>query len=457
MLTLHTLARPMDDWTLETLQRDPRQPLSALQGNILRGHGRFYAAHLLLHFHPGRHAAVTQWLRTLAVQLTTAQQQLEETRQSRGLFRAFFLSAHGYAYLDSAFPRRNPGLHDTAFRAGMKAARHRLNDPLPQTWEPGYQQDIHAMLLLAADDPVALHHDTDLWCASLQPHTTVCAIEHGQAMLNAHGDRVEHFGYADGLSQPLFFQSDLARLKRHGERLDIWNPGAGPQIALVPDPYARQEGACGSYFVFRKLEQRVRAFKAMEQRLARVLQLTGEAAERAGALVVGRFEDGTPIVLQDTDGRRTNSFTYADDPDGQRCPWQAHIRKINPRQPGIPVIVRRGITYGTRSAESHEAASLSTLPTDGVGLLFMCYQRAIAPQFEFLQAALANNPAFPIKQAPGIDPLIGQPGSQGVGWHRWPNAAGHLQQRPVNFYDFVRLKGGEYFFTPSLPSLHQMG
>jgi Dyp-type peroxidase family len=287
-------------------------------------------------------------------------------------------------------------------------------------------------------------------------------MEHGKVLRNAQDKSIEHFGYADGLSQPLFFESDLEWEKQQGERTHLWDPdrekthlwdpGAGPNIALVPDPYGREGCDSGSYLVFRKLEQNVRAFKRWEYSLARALGLTGEDAKRAGALAIGRFEDGTPVVLQPTDGWPTNSFTYDEDPDGVRCPLQAHIRKVNPRQPGIPRIVRRGIPYGERKKEPKNKSRLQELPTDGVGLLFMCYQKSIAKQFEVLQYALANNPRFPAKQAPGIDPLIGQPGSDGVGQHKWPAhwKEPRERQKPFDFHGFVTLKGGEYFFAPSI-------
>jgi hypothetical protein len=42
--------------------------------------------------------------------------------------------------------------------------------------------------------------------------------------------------------------------------------------------------------VFRKLEQNVRRFKQVEEDPADALELTGDDRERAGAMIVGRFE-----------------------------------------------------------------------------------------------------------------------------------------------------------------------
>ena len=82
----------------------------------------------------------------------------------------------------------------------------------------------------------------------------------------------------------------------------------------------------------------------------------------------------------------------------------------------------------------------------------MCYQRNITQQFEVLQGLYANDPRFPGEQQPGIDPIIGQPGGNGAGQlkcpARWNDP--REQHKRVDFHNFVTLKGGEYFFAPSI-------
>lgn len=61
---------------------------------------------------------------------------------------------------------------------------------------------------------------------------------------------------------------------------------------------------------------------------------TQPLGELAGALLVGRFEDGTPVTFQGADGLDDpvpNNFDYRGDMAGARCPFFAHIRKTNPR------------------------------------------------------------------------------------------------------------------------------
>jgi deferrochelatase/peroxidase EfeB len=240
------------------------------------------------------------------------------------------------------------------------------------------------------------------------------------------------------------------------------------------------------------LEQNVREFKRAERdALASTLQLTGEEAERAGAMVVGRFEDGTPVTLQKgpgTDDPVLNNFNYKDDAAGSRCPFHAHVRKVNPRtspsaagdlpfDPGSERsrrITRRGITYGHRTRESLETDELDQLPSGEVGLLFMCCQASLANQFEFMQGAWANNADFPpgqpvAGQPPvGVDPVIGQetgnppaPPTAPRVPQQWPTEWGEedFQKRPkaqFAFGGFVRMLGGEYFFVPSLPFLTEI-
>ena len=464
MVSLHELTEPVYYGTLKNLQETPQKPLESLQGNILRLHGRDRSVHIFLRFRHGRRTDVKRWIMKLAERITSAQQQLDETEQYRRykipgrLFMSFFLSANGYRYLYPD-PQGKLRFNDEAFLHGMKAAQHRLNDPPQEAWEKGYQNNIDAMVLLADDNESSLLLEAGWLVDGVKAHAEICAVEHGRVMRNRQEYAVEHFGFADGVSQPLFFQNDLERERQQGNGTNVWNSGAGPDLVLVQDPYGRPGYDSGSYLVFRKLEQHVRGFKECEQKLAKALGLAGEEAKRAGALVVGRFEDGTPIVLQPTTGRPDNNFTYDRDPDGGRCPLQAHIRKVNPRQKGIPRIVRRGITYGERGKEPQDNPSLEELPNKDVGVLFMCFQKNIAQQFELLQYLWANDPRLPRGQEPGIDPIIGQLGGNGAGRQKWPARwnAPRAEHKSFNFHGFVTLKGGEYFFAPSIHFLKNIG
>ena len=138
-------------------------------------------------------------------------------------------------------------------------------------------------------------------------------------------------------------------------------------------------------------------------------------------------------------------------------PFHAHIRKANQRGANAALglteerkrrIVRRGIPYGT----------LVSTPGE-VGLLFQAFQGDIWRQFEFIQRTWVDNPNFPEFQIiPGLntgdDALIGQHPRAVQRWPRdWGRSGRFIGRRLFNFGGFVRLRGGEYFFVPSLPFL----
>ena len=140
------------------------------------------------------------------------------------------------------------------------------------------------------------------------------------------GQHIEHFGYVDGRSIPAFLREDIDKETSR----DHWDPSAPLSLVLTPDPMADEEDSFGSCFVFRKLEQNVSGFSAGVQALAATL---GIAPELAGAYVVGRFKDGTPVTRRATPGLEDiNDFDYqATDRQANRCPFHAHIRKADPR------------------------------------------------------------------------------------------------------------------------------
>lgn len=439
--------------------------LSDLQGNILKGHGRHAARLLFLQF--GRDVARAKtFVRDISTLIISAQEQLRQAdayklvKLSGGPFVAFYLSFEGYGALnlEALAPP------DATFREGMKSRGGDLNDPAVENLDRGYRGPLHALVLIAGDPD-----DKTSWTSSavddletkilnlLGGAGKVVASEAGRAIFNAGGGGLEHFGYVDGRSQPLLLKEDVEREKSEGG-IDVWDPKFPLSQVLVKDPGSSSPAAFGSYFVFRKLEQNVKAFKKAEEGLG---ALAGNG-ELAGATIVGRWEDGTSIELFGHDGEVnpiSNNFTYAGDPNGARCPIHGHVRKTNPRGEsatrfGIPlkserdhIMARRGIPYGRRVS----TVDPKDEPEGGVGLLFMAYQSDIANQFEFTQISWANNDAF-LAPGTGLDPIIGQGGSSVLRHPKaWNDpAAGSVDQ---GFGGFVTMKGGEYFFAPARSTL----
>ena len=444
------LTKPLDDIVISTQEKNF---LRDLQANILKGHGREHVALVFLSVEDVTKARV--FLHNF--QVTSAFQQLEEAKQFKttrapgGVVRLAFLSQAGLVAFGHGPKFTSFGL----FAGGMAADTAVLDSGSTASWQAELKKPVHAMLLVAYHDATDLARIVAKLVSDLENPTSgfeVVFVQEGRAYKNGDREGIEHFGYVDGRSQPLMLKSEI-----NAEPRTVYDPAAPLAQFLIPDPL--HAAGQGSFFVFRKLEQNVAGFKHAEDALATTLGMVGADRERAGAQVVGRFEDGTPLTLKPAEGGVPvlNDFDYTTDPGG-RCPMHAHIRKSNPRGSspgGLPFdksvqMARRGITYGCRMQDP-DSKEFVDQPNDGVGLLFMSYQASIEKQFHFMQTAWVNNPGFP-QAGVGIDPVIGQGASSLP--QTWPPIYGSTAGGvPSLFRGFVTLKGGEYFYAPSLSGL----
>jgi Dyp-type peroxidase family len=472
------LKRPIA-WKRWQIDRTVRRLLTSLQANIVKGHGRDHTVNMFWSFQGADTSRLRSVIRHLGASMPSALEQLQATEsfkatgQSGGPVLCFFLRPGGYTALGAA--DKSPT--DEIFTAGMQArgpgSAFKINDPELTSWQTGFQNPIDALLLVAADSATLAKQEATHWRNHLQQAgATLLGEEDGSAikrMVAENPEGVEHFGYVDGRSQPLFLAEDVEREPRAH-----WDPAFPPSQFLVNDPGDDEPTSFGSFFVFRKLEQNVAGFKNQEKKLAAELGLSGGPfEERAGALIVGRFEDGSPVVLDPmpTDMPPINDFNFQHDPAGGRCPFHSHIRKVNPRgesplhlatdfgfastvrQERAHIMARRGITYGTRIFDK-DKNDFTDEPSEGVGLLFMAYMANIENQFEFSQATWANNPAF-VTANVGIDPVIGQaPAPVPDPPIKVPVTDGWSgKTAEFGFEEFVKMKGGEYFFAPSIDFL----
>lgn len=403
-----------------------------VQGNILRKHGRPFAAHVFVAFGEERHA-IREWIASFA---RTAIASCADELAGRGhaVFHSLLISAAGYRALGVEPPP------DRSFRDGMKGAA--LNDPPRDEWEEPFRDEVHAMVLVAARDRGAV----DAAVGALAPLRALCtrfAVQHGAELPGG----IEHFGFVDGISQPIFIDEDVEAVRARKAGKLLWDPATPLHVVLARDPHGAGEESYGSYFVMRKLHQDRAVFEGGLREMAEALGVTDEMA---GAMVVGRFKDGTPLAVSKSAGAGpVNDFDFSDDVEGAKCPFASHVRRVNPRSELDHVahtpdwqnrIARRGIPYGS--------------PGDAdVGLLFMCYQSDIGQQFEIIQGNWCNFPHFPVLRA-GRDPLVGQRNT-------WDESAGQKWSAPkedgsFSTFDFpqcVTMRGGEYFFAPSLSFL----
>jgi deferrochelatase/peroxidase EfeB len=276
-------------------------------------------------------------------------------------------------------------------------------------------------------------------------------------------NRLAHFGYADGLSQPTIEGGpptglpDKMPVAPAGEFL-LGYPSQHVDYSY-PVPTPDVLGRNGSFAAFRMLAQDVDAFAEL---LSVQSYRTGLSEELIAAKMCGRWRNGTPLVLSpDNDaptpaiaGDQLNDFDYVTDARGHACPVGSHIRRMYPRGSRIAGngghqhrIVRRGLTYGPPYDPSR--------PHDGTdrGLLGLFIGVSLRDQFEFLMAEWANDGLF----APGLgrsrDPLLGA-NDDAAGTFSIPSLDGSS-----TLTDLPRLtttRGGAYCFLPSLSAIRYL-
>ncbi|HEV7650433.1 MAG TPA: hypothetical protein VGP26_19985 [Actinophytocola sp.] len=479
------------------------------QGNIIRAHGRDRSRHLFVRFGSNITGA-KKWLAAAGrLWVTSAMEQWEQSRaraaeiaaartipeprgeaetldaidQNSKLFVNVMLSAKAYEALGV---KKSMPKGDRSFQLGARheKTRYKLNDPPLEEWDENFNQDFHVLVIVAHDNEVALKNAARQVVDSVREFDagTVVHEEIGHVMRGAarrgeaKGPVIEHFGFRDGVSNPLFFQKDIAAADKEKVRGGVTDPRysdpfASLNLALLPDPGAT-EGGCGSYFVYRKLQQDVIAFKRDLEVLAKRLRAAAEIPREsldyyrdlAGAYIFGRFADGTPVTEQSFPGLgAVNKFDYGSDTNGTRCPFVSHARKTNPRGDMKNIkqaslsdersrrIVRRAINYGPHT--------LTPKPGDDVGLLFLCAQSSIEKQFEFMRHIWCDQKDFPLVGT-GMDPTIGHSKDDEKHFQTWPRKYGEDTKdngiKDFSIGPWVTLRGAEYFFVPSLSFLRSL-
>lgn len=489
-----------------------------LQGGVIKNYGRQYSLYIFIQFAENKVSEVKEWIRDeIASSVTSTQKQLKDTKTYREtkqenptgeLCKNFFLSTGGYSSLGfDPNNSNNEGANiDDSFKDGMKMDwedKYSLKDPPDDYWynPPGKwdfggndENQIDALILLAHDDLAELKQEAETLIDKWEKLESgkVVACEAGYALKDKNHQTIGPFGFADGISQPLFLKHDYERYKETHDTSQ-WNPFASLNLVLVKDPFG-ESYSYGSYCVLQKLETNYELF---EQKIDELAQTLGSDRDRAGALVFGRFKDGTPIALSNEsnqDGDR-HSFNYADDPNGSKCPLHAHIRKVNPRHDKDKDelaedrrtknrIFRAGTTYfdNPNARQTKDSSilqqclnklnyfdevnkqSLEENIASISGLLFVCFQKSISEQFSTLQREWADDARFPRERERGedkyLDPVIGHHlnsnRQQSPDPQEWQKQWNEMQFSPYSFYGCIKEKGGEFFFMPSISFLKSL-
>ena len=199
----------------------------------------------------------------------------------------------------------------------------------------------------------------------------------------------EPFGFRDGISHPAVEGSGIPGTNprdpplKAGEFVLGYRDETG-MFPAIPKPDIL--GRNGTYVVFRKLHQRVGAFRQYLKANSSSL----EEEQLIAAKMMGRWRSGAPLALcperddpeLGADPQRNNNFLFQDtDPKGFNTPIGSHIRRMNPRDTlgdstkvNLHRMIRRGTNYGPPLPDG-------VLEDDGVdrGLIFVFIGSSSSP------------------------------------------------------------------------------
>jgi Dyp-type peroxidase family len=432
----------------------PTLELSEIQATVLRQRpAPYFGTHVLLRVDGAR--AGRELLRRLTPHIDSA------TSWWRADNPWLFVGL-SYAGLEAlGVPRDALESFPEAFRVGMAARARQLGDEGandPKTWDPPFGKgEIHVGVSAFAD--------------SEEQRRRVLAIarEQYERLSGVRVLRTQDFGAQPGDLNPLGYKDgiDQPAIEGAGEPL----PGQGrpikagefilgyPGEAGVPLAMPQPEilGRNGTYVGLRKYQSRVGAFN-------RFLQANGntdEERELLAAKLVGRWRSGAPLTLAPdvdnpalgADPQRNNDFDYANDQRGRQVPFGSHIRRMNPRDTelsrltdvNVHRLIRRGTTYGPPYDPNALSEEDDEVPR---GAYFLFISAKAMATIEFLQQEWINDGNF-IGVGRERDPIIGlQDEGATFTIPREP-----VRRRVHGIGTFNVLRGGEYFFMPSLSAL----
>lgn len=344
------------------------------------------------------------------------------------------------------------------FRQGMAARAKALGDTGesdPARWEPPLgTRDVHVVLTALSPDQARLEAALDRARRAYQEFSGIEAIWRQDC--HALASCREPFGYRDGISHPAIEGSGIpgsnpAELPLKAGEFVLGYPDETGSLPPMPRPDVL--GRNGTYIVFRKLHQRVAAFRRYLQENS----TSPEEQEWLAAKLMGRWRSGAPLALcparddpgLGADARRNNDFLYAGDVTGYKTPPACHIRRANPRDAPVAGVVRlhrmirRGTAYGPELPEG-------VLEDDGVdrGLMFAFIGAHLSRQFEFVQSEWIDGGDF-LGLGDAKDPVAGA--GDGSGTFSIPTRP--IARRLGGLPRFVVTRGGEYCFMPGLRAL----
>jgi len=502
------------------MMEEPILELNDIQGNIIPGFKKD-CQHFLF-FQIAEPGLAKNWLKSLVPKLSTANEVLKshtlwkEMRMKIGsdpdnldfLFLNCAISAAGLTKLGITGTEQ---FEDSGFKLGMEKRAGEIGDPGDGTMAPGAAETwLFGSKSNVADIVLILATDDESWAKQEETKLIDQALNSGLNLIHMDSGKVrpgkfaghEHFGFRDGMSFPAIrgrvseaaddfiesrnwpagaeFDIYRGRYASPGRQL-VW-PGHyifGYPRQLKDEPELPRDNSAppgpawaknGSFMVYRRLRQDVPKFHQFLKDGAKTLQNSGFPSDltpaKLGALLVGRWPSGWPIMRGDKDQGADqpgeNHFGFSEqttavlpddvhplnqaDPDGITCPFSSHIRKVQPRDDSTDqgsmertfqkLLIRRGITYGPEMDGENDNADR--------GLLFVSYQSSIKDQFEFIMNDWVNDQNKP-KSGAGPDPILA--GGKDFKVYLKNKEIVCPLQVPGQW---VTATGGGYFFSPGI-------
>jgi Dyp-type peroxidase family len=349
-----------------------------------------------------------------------------------------------------------------AFRVGMAARADELldvGDNDPRHWDAEYGGGrLHVGVSVFSDSEDTWRDTMDKARRQYEGFPGLTVL-HTQDFGAQPGD-LNPMGYRDSIGQPAIEGSGVEPLPGQGRPIKagefiLGYPG---ETGLpLPPPTPDVLGRNGTFVGLRKYQTRVGAFN----RFLREHAQTDQQRELLAAKLIGRWRSGAPLTLAPdeddpelgADPLRNNDFTYAGDRHGRQVPLGSHMRRMNPRDTEMAIladvnlhrIIRRSTTFGAPydpDALSPEADS------EPRGLYFIFISAKAMATLEFLQREWINDGNF-MALDDERDPNIGLQRDSGT--FTIPQAP--VRRRIHDIQTFNLLRGGEYFFMPSLSAL----
>ena len=385
----------------------------------------------------------------------------DQSPADRGIFRNIAFTYRGLKKLD--VPEAELGKFPQEFFEGMEMRAGLLGDVRSnhpkqwrrprQNWMNGARQSgggriefstVHVVVQFRIasdhkDDPIA-RLEQEVAKLEKESGLRVLSIQHMKRGAGGSKSKPrEPFGFLDGFSQPA--------VPPHGARetdnKDVVKRGE----ILLGYSNARGDGPCpaeasrlidnGTFLVVRKLRQHVEHLDAVLNQQASKL---GVSADFLKGKLMGRTVGGEALAAPTASD---NQFDYRNDPKGALCPFQSHVRRANPREAGVPRILRRGMSFEPDGSDE-----------PGRGVVFMAYNASIAEQFEVIQRWVAGGNSSGVLTAHS-DPFLGVPEGTGKRIFRFMNG-GKVLRVELGNKPFVELDWGLYLFVPSVAALGQL-